>query len=319
MRILFMGTPEFAVPSLEALAKSGHEIIGVVTQPDRPKGRGQKLTPSPVKVVALDAGVIVYQPEKIKTPEFVEQLKSLSPDLIVVVAFGQLLSKEILEIPKYGCINVHASLLPQYRGAAPIHWAVINGETETGITIMQMDEGLDSGDSIISGAIPIEPEDTTGIIHDRLTQLGAQLLVKAVGMISNGTAVKTPQNHEKATYAPLLTKATEKIDWSQAPREVCNLVRGLNPWPGAYTTLGDKVLKIWLAQLCDVSAIAGLPPAISDTAAGEVVGRVPGAGFAVAAGGGYVVVTDVQLQGSKKLKAEEFMRGHNINKGIRLG
>ncbi|HWI55223.1 MAG TPA: methionyl-tRNA formyltransferase [Desulfobacteria bacterium] len=319
MRILFMGTPEFAVRSLESLSKSQHEIIGVVTQPDRPKGRGQKLTPSPVKVAAEEAGIAVYQPEKIKTPEFVGQLKSLNPDLIVVVAFGQLLSKEILELPKNGCINVHASLLPKYRGAAPIHWAVINGETETGITIMQMDEGLDSGDSIISRAIAIKHEDTTGIIHDELAKLGAELLVEAVNLIDNGAIVKTPQDHEKATYAPLLTKATEKIDWSQTPRDVCNLVRGLNPWPGAYTIMGDKVLKIWLARPCEASEIAGLTPAISDIAAGEVAGRVPGTGFAVAARGGCVVVTDVQLQGSKKLKAEEFMRGHNINKGILLG
>lgn len=319
MRIIFMGTPEFAVGSLEALLKSGHQVIGVVTQPDRPKGRGQKLTPSPVKVAAQNAGIDVYQPEKIKTPEFVGQLKALNPDLIVVVAFGQLLSREILELPKNGCINVHASLLPKYRGAAPIHWAVINGETETGITIMQMDEGLDSGDSIVSGSIPIEPIDTTGMIHDKLAQSGAQLLVRAVNLIDSGAAVRTPQDHEKATFAPLLTKETEKIDWSRTPREVCDLIRGLNPWPGAYTMLGDKVLKIWLARPCLDDEIAGLTPAISDTEPGEVVGRVPGAGFAVAADGGYVVVIDVQLQGSKKLKAEQFMHGHNINKGLRLG
>ncbi len=319
MRILFMGTPEFAVQSLDSLIKSGHEIICVVTQPDRPKGRGQKLTPSPVKVAAQAAGITVYQPQKIKTPEFVGQLKQLNPDLIVVVAFGQLLSKEILELPQNGCINVHASLLPQYRGAAPIHWAVINGETKTGITIMQMDEGLDSGDSIISRAIPIEAEDTTGLIHDKLAQLGAELLIEAVSLIDSGAVVKTPQDHEKATYAPLLTKATEKIDWSKTPRDICNLVRGLNPWPGAYTMLGDKVLKIWMARPCNIDEIAGLPPAISDSSVGEIAGRVPGAGFAVVSSGGYIVVTEVQLQGSKKLKAEEFMHGHNIDRGLRLG
>ncbi|HWI55134.1 MAG TPA: methionyl-tRNA formyltransferase, partial [Desulfobacteria bacterium] len=212
-----------------------------------------------------------------------------------------------------------ASLLPKYRGAAPIHWAVINGETETGITIMQMDEGLDSGDSIISRSIPIEPEDTTGVVHDKLAELGAQLLVEAVNLIHSGAAVMTPQNHDNATYAPLLTKATERIDWSQTPRDVCNLVRGLNPWPGAYTMLGDKVLKIWLAQPCEAQDIAGPVPVISDAADGEAAGRVPGTGIAVAAGGGYVVITEVQLQGSKRLKAEEFMRGHNIDKGVRLG
>lgn len=248
MRIIFMGTPEFAVPSLKALYTSGHEIAAVVTQPDRPKGRGHKLTPPPVKLAAQEAGLHVYQPVRIRDPEFIDTLKRVSPQLIAVVAFGQILPKDILELPVYGCINVHASILPKYRGAAPIHWAVINGETETGVTIMQMDEGLDSGDIILSEKIPVSPEDTTGTVHDKLAGLGAQLLVKAVQLISEGRAERIPQDHGAATYAPLLNKDTEKIDWAKSAVEICNLVRGLNPWPGAYTLLRDKILKIWQAS-----------------------------------------------------------------------
>lgn len=319
MRILFMGTPDFAVSSLEALIKTEHEIIGVVTQPDRPKGRGQKLTPSPVKSSAVESGLEVYQPQKIKTPEFVTQLREMTPDIIVVAAFGQLLSKEILELPKHGCINVHASLLPKYRGAAPIHWAVINGETKTGITIMQMDEGLDTGDAIIAGEVDIQPEDTTGIIHDKLAELGASLLVEAIEMIDSGQAVRVPQDDSKATYAPLLTKETEKINWNKTSKEICNQVRGLNPWPGAYTDYDGKVLKIWQVRSCEPGDVAGPIPDLQEFQAGEVIGRIPGAGFAVAVAGGCVAVTEVQLQGSKRLRAEDFMNGHNIGKGIRLG
>lgn len=319
MRILFMGTPDFAVGSLEAIIKTEHEIIGVVTQPDRPKGRGQKLAPSPVKSAAVEAGLVVYQPEKIKTPVFVAQLREMNPDLIVVAAFGQLLSKEILELPKYGCINVHASLLPNYRGAAPIHWAVINGEARTGITIMQMDEGLDTGDAIVHGEVEIKSEDTTGIIHDKLAELGAVLIVKAIEMIDSGLVVKVPQDESKATYAPLLTKETEKINWNKTGKEVCNLVRGLNPWPGAYTNFDGKVLKIWQVRSCKAEDVAGPVPALEDTHPGEVVGRIPGAGFAVAVSDGCVAVTEVQLQGSKRLRAEDFMNGHDIGKGVRLG
>lgn len=319
MRILFMGTPDFAVSSLEALIKTEHEIIGVVTQPDRPKGRGQKLAPSPVKSAAIEAGLLVYQPQKIKTPEFVSQLREMKPDLIVVAAFGQLLSKEILELPKYGCINVHASLLPKYRGAAPIHWAVINGETSTGITIMQMDEGLDTGDAIIAGEVEIGPEDTTGIIHDKLAELGASILIKAIDMIESGLAVRVPQDESKATYAPLLTKDTEKIYWDKTGIEICNQVRGLNPWPGAYTTFNDKVLKIWQARPCKAEEVVGPVPDLQAAEPGEVIGRIPGTGFAVAVSDGCVAVTEVQLQGSKKLRAEDFMNGHNIGKGARLG
>lgn len=319
MRIVFMGTPDFAVHSLKALLEAGHELIGVITQPDRPRGRGQKLTPSPVKTAAMEAEIPVYQPEKIKTPEFVNQLQQLSPDLIVVVAFGQLLSKQILELPRYGCINVHASLLPKYRGAAPIHWAVINGETKTGVTIMYMNEGLDSGDMIISSETDILPNEDTGSVHDKLAQLGGASLVKAIQLIAEGTAPRIPQNHDKATYAPLLKRETERIDWSKAPDAVCNLIRGLNPWPGAYTMLGEKVLKIWQARPCEAEDIAGTVPELKTASPGEILGRVPGLGFAVAASGGCIAVTEVQLQGNKRLNAEDFMNGHNIPRGTRLG
>jgi len=319
MRIIFMGTPDFAVPSLKALVDAGHEITGVVTQPDRPKGRGQKLAPPAVKVAGVEEGLTIYQPEKIKTDEFIDTLRELSPELIVVAAFGQLLSREILELPGFGCINVHASLLPKYRGAAPIHWAVINGESETGVTIMQMDVGLDTGDMILGDTIPITADDTTGTVHDRLSQLGADLLVKAVEQISSGKVHRVPQDHTQASYAPLLTRDLEKIDWSRSSFEIFNLVRGLNPWPGAFTLIGDKILKIWSAKACTTDPIPGPVPELSQFKPGEVLGHIPEVGFAVATGNGCIALTEVQLQGSKRMRAEEFMRGHNITRGVRLG
>ncbi|MBU7006614.1 methionyl-tRNA formyltransferase [Phosphitispora fastidiosa] len=318
MRIVFMGTPDFAVPCLKALKDSGHEIITVVTQPDRPKGRGHRLTPPPVKKAALEAGLRVWQPEKIKTPECVAELRQLSPDIIVVVAFGQLLSKEILEIPRYGCINVHASLLPKYRGAAPIHWAVINGESETGVTIMQMDVGLDTGDMILMGRVPVAPEDTTGTVHDKLAEMGAELLAKAINRIESGKAERVPQDNTSSSYAPLLTKEIEKIDWTRSSVEIFNLVRGLNPWPGAYTQLGDKILKIWGTQACTIDRIPGPIPEFSGHQPGEVLGIIPEVGFAVATGNGCLAVTDLQLQGNRRMKAADFVHGHNITKGVFL-
>ncbi len=319
MRLIFMGTPDFAVPSLKALAAAGHRITGVVTQPDRPKGRGRLPAPPPVKTAAREAGLKVLQPEKIKMPEFIETLKQLSPELIAVAAFGQLLPREILALPSHGCINVHASLLPKYRGAAPIHWAVINGETETGVTVMQMETGLDSGDIILSGKIPIMPADTTGTVHDKLAVLGAELLVKAVGLIAAGKAPRLPQDHRQASFAPLLTKAVERIDWTKKPSEIGNLVRGLNPWPGAYTLLGDKVLKVWQARPCSSEEIPGplFDPARKQ--AGEVLGLLPGGGLAVAAGGGCIALTEVQAAGSRRMSAADFVCGRAIPAGTVLG
>lgn len=326
MRILFMGTPDFAVPCLEALVKNGRDVVGVVTQPDRPKGRGRQLAPSPVKVKAIQYGIPVYQPEKIKTPEFVSRLKEIRPDLIVVVAFGQLLSPEILDLPPYGCVNVHASLLPRYRGAAPIHWAVINGEQETGVTTMYMDRGLDTGDMILRQVIPIEEDDTVGSVHDKLAEAGAGLLVKTIDEIEQGRAPRIPQDHNAATYAGMLKREHERIDWNREARDLRNLIRGMNPWPGAYTTLGDKVLKVWKAEVFTGCLGSGGETAAQGTCGAAVPGEtgkvleiIPGQGMVVQTGKGRLLLKEVQLQGSRKMTVEEFLRGHPLKPGTRLG
>jgi len=324
MRIVFMGTPDFAAPCLEALVAAGHEIAGVVTQPDRPKGRGHKLTPPPVKVLAQAKGLPVYQPERIKHPDFVATLSELAPEMIVVVAFGQLLSKEILTLPEYGCVNVHASLLPKYRGAAPVHWAVINGETETGVTIMYMDEGLDTGDMILREGIPIEPGDTTGTVHDKLSALGARLLAEAVAQIAAGKAGRAPQDHQHSSYAPLLTREIEKIAWEKSAVEVGNLIRGLNPWPGAYTYFRDQVLKIWFAESweegsapADWNGGNAMPPVVPEP--GQITAVLPKSGFAVQTGSGRLLITEVQLQGTRRMAAADFVHGRGIAAGEVLG
>lgn len=323
MRIVFMGTSDFAVPCLEALLAAGHEIAGVVTQPDRPKGRGHKLTPPPVKVLAVERGLKVYQPERVKAPDFVAALKELAPELIVTVAFGQLLSKEILSLPEQGCINVHASLLPRYRGAAPIHWAVINGEAETGVTIMYMDVGLDTGDMILWESIPIEKGDTTGTVHDKLMALGARLLVETVARIAAGTAQRVPQDHAGSSYAPLLTKATELIPWEKSAEDVRNLIRGLNPWPGAHTYFNGQVLKIWAAEPWEEGAApagsGGDDSAGPDSKPGRVTAVLPKLGFVVQTGAGRLLITEVQLQGSRRMAAADFVHGRGLTPGTVLG
>lgn len=258
MRIVFMGTPDFAVGSLQALCESGkHEILAVVTQPDRPKGRGNKLLQTPVKEYALAQGLTVYQPQKVKTPEFVELLHELQPELIVVAAFGQFLSKEILELPKYGCINVHASLLPKYRGAAPIQYAIIKGEKESGVTIMQMDIGMDTGAMLDKVVVPIEENTTMGELHYALREQGAALLLQVIDKIAAGTAVAEPQDNEQATYATLLDRSMEHIDWSKTAQEVHNLIRGFNPAPSTFTKLPNgKGLKIWGSKMTDKNSAA---------------------------------------------------------------
>ncbi|ODA40953.1 methionyl-tRNA formyltransferase [Desulfosporosinus sp. BG] len=244
MRLVFMGTPDFAVPSLQALVKGGHDVVGVFTQPDRPAGRGKKLKPSPIKVVAEELGLPVYQPDKIKTPEGIQLLRTLAPESIIVVAYGQILSREILQLPSKGCINVHASLLPAYRGAAPIHWAVMQGETHTGVTTMLMDEGLDTGDMLLKGEILISNEATTGEIHDELASLGGKLLIDTLSELELGRLFATPQTG-KSNYAPLLKRDHEHLDWSRKAAELHHQIRGLNPWPGAFTTFRGENLKIW--------------------------------------------------------------------------
>ena len=256
-RVIFMGTPEFAVPCLAALHEQC-EVIGVITQPDKPRGRGQKLMPSPVKAWAVEHELPVYQPEKIKTEEFTAKLEELKPDLMVVVAFGQILSQRILDIPPYGCINVHASLLPRYRGAAPMQWCVINGEVKTGVTTMFMDAGLDTGDMLLKQELPIGPDMTLEAVHDGLMAMGADVLMTTLEQLSEGTLTRTPQTGE-SNYAPMLTKETGHIDWSKPAQQVHNLVRGLNSWPGAFTELDGKKYKIWLTKKtgCKTEAVPG--------------------------------------------------------------
>lgn len=312
MRVVFMGTPDFAVPCLEQLVADGYEIVGVVTQPDRPKGRGHTVTPPPVKVCALNHGLSVYQPGKIKTPEFTAFLKELAPEVIVVVAFGQILSKEILEIPPKGCINVHASLLPKYRGAAPIHWAVINGEEETGVTTMYMDVGLDTGDMIMKDSFPIALDDTVGIVHDKLASVGAKLLSRTLYAIEKGTVVRKQQNDTEATYAPILEKKHELINWHGEAQEVLNLIRGMNPWPGAYTYYNDKVMKVWAAKSISGYQGQGVP--------GKVLAAHAGQGLVVeVAKGKVVLLEEIQVQGSKRMSAKDFLRGHQVANETVLG
>ena len=307
MRIVFMGTPDFAVGSLQALCESGkHEILAVVTQPDRPKGRGNKLLQTPVKEYALAQGLTVYQPQKVKTPEFVELLHELQPELIVVAAFGQFLSKEILELPKYGCINVHASLLPKYRGAAPIQYAIIKGEKESGVTIMQMDIGMDTGAMLDKVLVPIAENTTMGELHDALREQGAALLLQVIDKIAAGTAVAEPQDNEQATYATLLDRSMEHIDWSKTAQEVHNLIRGFNPAPSTFTKLPNgKSLKIWGSKMTDKNSAA-------------VAGTVIAAGkhsFFVACGEGVLEITEVQPESKKRMPAQVFLNGRGVQEG----
>ncbi len=311
MRIVFMGTPDFAVGSLQALCESGkHEILAVVTQPDRPKGRGNKLLQTPVKEYALEQGLTVYQPQKVKTPEFVELLHELQPELIVVAAFGQFLSKEILELPKYGCINVHASLLPKYRGAAPIQYAIIKGEKESGVTIMQMDIGMDTGAMLDKVVVPIAENTTMGELHDALREQGAALLLEVIDKIAAGTAAAEPQDDAQATYATLLDRSMEHIDWSKTAQEVHNLIRGFNPAPSTFTKLPNgKSLKIWGSKMTDKSSAA---------AAGTVIATGKHS-FFVACGEGVLEITEVQPESKKRMPAQVFLNGRGVQEGDLLG
>lgn len=307
MRIVFMGTPDFAVGSLQALCESGkHEILAVVTQPDRPKGRGNKLLQTPVKEYALEQGLTVYQPQKVKTPEFVELLHELQSELIVVAAFGQFLSKEILELPKYGCINVHASLLPKYRGAAPIQYAIIKGEKESGVTIMQMDIGMDTGAMLDKVVVPIAENTTMGELHDALREQGATLLLQVIDKIAAGTAVAEPQDDAQATYATLLDRSMEHIDWSKTAQEVHNLIRGFNPAPSTFTKLPNgKSLKIWGSKMTGKSSTA---------AAGTVI-ETGKHSFFVACGEGVLEITEVQPESKKRMPAQVFLNGRGVQEG----
>ena len=307
MRVIFMGTPDFAVPTLEALIEK-HEVLAVVTQPDKPKGRGKKMVFPVIKEKALEHNITVYQPQKVKTPEFVEILKEYQPDIMVVVAFGQILSEEILNIPKYGCINVHGSILPQYRGAAPIQWSIINGEEFGGVTTMYMAKGLDSGDMILKAKEKIKPDDTYGSLYDRLSVIGADLLIKTLDLIENGEVKRIPQNDEEATFAPMIKPELEHINWNGKNTDIVNLIKGLNPQPVAYTMLNDEKLKIWFAETID-GDYNGEPGTIVD---------VRKRNFVVMTAEGAVAVKEVQAQGGKRMSADAYMRGHAIEKGTIL-
>ncbi len=308
LRVVFMGTPDFAVPCLEALTKY-HDVIAVFTQPDRPRGRGQKLAPSPVKTFSEKAHLSVYQPPKIKTDEAESLLERLQPDFIAVVAFGQILSKRILRAPRLGCINVHASLLPRYRGAAPLHWAILNGEKESGVTTMFMDEGLDTGDMILKRSVKITDDMNTGELHDILMKSGAELLLQTAELIANGKAPREKQDDAQASYAPLLKKNVEKIDWRQDAAQIHNKIRGLNPWPGAYCLFHGQNLKLWRSRVSALDNVSG--------DAGAVLEITPD-GFIVAAGRGAVELLELQPAGKRRMTAKEYIRGRGLRAGDRL-
>ena len=302
-----MGTAELAVSTLEALIEK-HNVAAVVTQPDKPKGRGKKMIFSAVKEKAVENNIKVYQPTKVRDGEFVEILKEYEPDVIVVVAFGQILSEDILNIPKYGCINVHGSILPKYRGAAPIQWSIINGEEFGGVTTMYMAKGLDSGDMILKAEEKIKDDDTYGTLYDRLSYIGADLLIKTLDLIERGKVVRVPQNDDDATLAPMITRDMEHIDWDNTSENVVNLIKGLNPQPVSYTMYNDEKLKIWFAEVEKTEYSGEI---------GEIV-DVRKKDFVVKTKKGAVAVKEVQAQGGKKMTADAYMRGHTIEKGIIL-
>ena len=309
MKIVFMGTPDFAVGALEALVEAGHEVVAVVTQPDKPKGRGKEMQQTPVKACALKHNIEVFQPVKIKTPEAVEVLKGYGADLFVVAAFGQILPQSILDMPKYGCINVHASLLPKYRGAAPIQWAVINGDPVTGVTIQQMDIGVDTGDIIVTKELAIAEDETGGGLFDKLAVVGAEACIEALTQIENGTATRTPQNHEEATHVSMISKEFGLIDWNKSAAEIERLIRGLNPWPSAYTKLDGKTFKIWKAKVVSEE---------NEYEAGCII-RVDKGAMEVQTGKGVLSLLEVQLEGKKRMEVDAFLRGYHVEQGVFLG
>ena len=303
MRLVFMGTPEFAVPSLRALVGAGHEVCGVFTQPDKPKNRGMKLQPTPVKEYAMTENIPVYQPEKLRSGQALAILQGLAPELIVVAAYGKILPADILELPRLGCINVHSSLLPRYRGAAPINWAILNGERESGVTIMHMAQGLDTGDIILQRATPITPEDTAETLHDRLAELGAQLLLEAVDALGRGTAPRIPQDDALSCYAPMLSRELSPIDWGKDAWHIHNQVRGLIPWPSATAQIDGVRCKIWKTTVLDEHR-AGAP--------GSIV-QADKHGLNVLCGDGQVLrIDELQPDGKKRMAAAAFLLGHPI-------
>ena len=309
LKIVFMGTPDFAVPSLQALHDNGHEVLAVVTQPDRPKGRGRKLTPPAVKKAALRLGYPVLQPETVRTVEFHQEMQRLAPELFVVAAFGQILPQSLLDIPTRGAINVHASLLPRYRGAAPIQWTIINGDRETGVTTMMMDKGMDTGDILMMEATDLGPEETASGLHDRLKEMGARTLVRTLQKLQSGTLERTPQDPEKATYAPMLKKTDGQIDWSLPAEQIERLIRGMNPWPGAFTFSEGMRLKIFKASV--QARETQLPP-------GTILACYPGE-LRISTGKGALAVQEIQGESGKRLTIDDFLCGCRLPDGTCLG
>jgi methionyl-tRNA formyltransferase len=311
LRIIFMGTPDFAVPSLQALLDNKYDVRAVVTQPDRPKGRGRKLALPPVKILAEKAGLPVLQPSKVRTPEFLQELKAYNPDLILVAAYGRILTQAVLDLPRFGCINVHGSLLPKYRGAAPVQWAILNGEKEAGITIMQMDAGLDTGAMLLSAAIPISPEDTTGTLAPRLARLGGELLAQTVKQLKEGCLPPpVKQNDSLATLAPPLSKEDGIINWGRSAFLISCQIRGLDPWPKASTTLGGKKIHLFSPSVVAEPPGKGVAP-----------GTICGAdkqGLRIACAGDLLLVKEIQAEGGKRMPVSSYLQGHELQEGTTL-
>lgn len=304
MKILFMGTPEIAEGSLQELIDEKFDVVGVVTQPDKPQNRGKKLGMPPVKELAIKHNIKVYQPIKAKDSEFIELVKDINPDVIVVVAFGQILPKELLDIPKFGCINVHVSLLPKYRGAAPINWVIINGEEKTGVTTMYMDEGLDTGDIILKEEFNLDDNITAGELHDKIKIVGAKLLVKTLDLIEKGVAPREKQNHSEHTYAPIMNKSLGKINWNKSAKEIHNLVRGVNPWPSAYTIYNESTMKVWKTKVLDEK---------SSKKAGTII-DIDKEGIKVSTIDNVLLIEEIQMPNKKRMLVSEYLKGNKIEK-----
>lgn len=321
MRVVFMGTPDFAVGALEAILQAGHQVAAVVTQPDKPKGRGKEIQMTPVKACAVSHGIPVFQPVKVKEKEAVETLREYNADIFVVAAFGQILSEEILSMPKYGCVNIHASLLPRYRGAGPIQWAIINGEEKSGVTIMQMDKGLDTGDMLLKEEVAIEPKETGDSLHDKLAEAGSRLIVEALAKLERGELVPEKQKEEESCYAKRLQKSMGRIDWQQSAKKLDCLIRGLLSWPGAYTVLRGKNLKIWEVEAIEepenLPEGMALPEELSHAMPGIVVG-VEREAFYVKTGEGILKILAVQPEGKKRMPVREFLLGYQVKAGEQL-
>lgn len=313
MKVIFMGTPDFSVGTLNALVEAGHEVVLVVTQPDKPKGRGGRMQATPVKEAAALHGIPVFQPKRIRTQDSIEELKKYNADIMVVIAFGQILPKEILEMTPYGCVNVHASLLPKYRGAAPIQWAVINGEKVSGVTTMQMDEGLDTGDMLLKTEVILDEKETGESLHDKLAAAGATLCVKTLRALEEGKITPQKQGESSTEYAKMLDKSLGSIDWNNSAVSIERLIRGLNSWPGAYTEWNGRVMKIWGADVYVKAAISDSKERLPGT-----IAKIEKDGFYVQTGEGLLKVTELQIPGKKKMDAAAFLRGYKLQEGEKL-